>query len=170
MGRTRPKCMGWAEPSPTTWARLSPVRVNSAHYCSHATWKVETGVARRGRRRKIKGEGLTCGGCCCWWSCWRRQAAALVVRGGFPSLLPLCFFILSLSPLFFRSLLCFFFFFFFFGLPPSPILSLLFFSPRLPCIYRQNKREREVGATTVLPPLHRPRDTSPPFSSTRGKL
>jgi hypothetical protein len=57
-----------------------------------------------------------------------------------------------------------------FGLPPSPILSLLFFSPRLPCIYRQNKREREVGATTVLPPLHRPRDTSPPFSSTRGKL
>jgi len=126
MGRTQPKCMGWAEPSPTTWARLSPVRVNSAHYCSHATWKVETGVARRGRRRKIKGEGLTCGGCCCWWSCWRRQAAALVVRGGFPSLLPLCFFILSL--------LCFFVLFSasssssFRSSPLSYPLSSLFFS------------------------------------------
>jgi hypothetical protein len=83
-------------------------------------------------------------------------------------------FLFSLSPLFFHSLLCFFFFFFFFFFsvfPPSPVLSLLcFFSPRLPCIYRQKKRERKVGVTTVLPPLHRPRDTSPPFSSTRGKL
>jgi hypothetical protein len=37
MGRTRPKCMGWAKPSPTTWAGLNPARVNSALHCSHAT-------------------------------------------------------------------------------------------------------------------------------------
>jgi hypothetical protein len=37
MGRTLPKCMGWAEPSPTTWAGLSPAHLNSALHCSHAT-------------------------------------------------------------------------------------------------------------------------------------
>ena len=167
MGQTRHKCMGGAKPRPSTWVGLSLAHVKSALHCSYATWKVEAGVARRGRRWKRRGEGLTCDGYCCCWSCWRRQAAALVVHSGFPSLLPLYFFLL-LSPLFFRSLFCFFFF-------PDfpPLLSSLFFvffPPHLPCIYRQKTGEREVGAATVLPPLYRLRDTSPPFSSTRGKL
>ena len=71
--------------------------------------------------------------------------------------LPLSFFILFTASLFF--------FISVFHLTCS--LSL---SPRFPYIYRQKQGRDMDGAATVQPPLHHPRDTSPLFSPTRGKL
>jgi len=106
----------------------------------------------------------------------------------------LCFsfslFFLNFSLLFFCSFSSFFSYFspLFFFLSLSFLIFLLFFlfsffqSPVsfLPCIYRQNKGEKEtyypcpVNGTGVgwsgWPFCNHPRDTSPPFSPTRGKL
>jgi len=61
MERIRPKYMGWAEPGPTTRARL---RVNSALHCSHAREQWRCCRNEAGERKR--GEGLTCGDCDRW--------------------------------------------------------------------------------------------------------
>ena len=121
MGRTRPKCMGWAKPSPTTWAGLNPARVNSALHCSHATWTIEAWQGRSRRKKRGRKADL-------WWllSLAELLEATGSDAGGSRWWQRLCFFLLSLSSIF-HSLLCFFFFFCFQSSPS--LLPSLFSSP-----------------------------------------
>ena len=148
-GRTRPKCMGWAEPGPTTWAGLRPARVNNG---GQAGMKPEK---QKGRRADLR---------------WLLLLAELLESTGSgagglqrPAML------LLLPPL--SSIFCYFIFFFFFlffdllslslffsSLPSSlPLLSRFFFSS--PVFYKQKQGRDMARAATVLLPLHHPSNT-----------
>jgi len=151
MGRTRPKCMGWAEPGQTTWAGLSPARVNNG---GQAGMKPEK---QKGRRVDLR---------------WLLLLAELLEStsssaGGLqqPAML------LLLPPLssVFCYFICFFFFFFsifslslfFSSLPSSlPLLSRFFFSS--PVFISKNRGETWLGRPLCCCP-----STTPP---TRGKF
>jgi hypothetical protein len=130
----------------------------------------EQGGEMKQKKKKRKREGLTCGGCNHWLYCWRRQAAALVLRGGCNLFsLSLFFFFIVLV---FRPFSLFFFFFSFLSvllplpsLLPSSLLVVLSTS-----VFIGKIGERKAGAATVLSPKNYPRNTSSPFSPTRGKL
>ena len=164
MGWTRLKCMGWAEPGPTTRApceQCPPLFTCYVNCGGMAGTKQERKKGRKVDLRWLQPLAVLL------------QAAALVVHGGRRC----CFSSLSLSSAF-RSLLRFFFFFF----RPSPslfssfssLLCPLFFVPphfsrALPCIYRKNRGDRGKGRPLCNRPKNCPGNTTP-SSPTRGKL
>jgi len=160
------------------WANLAQPWTVALKF-SHATWIVEAGNEGEEGRRESRGNWpvvatMEAHSGASWWRWYWRWNGGGSRRRSFSLL---SYFFLLFFTVFFTALSPFFFllvlssFFFLRSLEP-PLLSLFsfFFSPCLPCIYRQKTGGREAGTATVLPPLHHPRGTSPPFSSTRGKL
>ena len=160
MGRTRPKCMGWAGQARTQtgWLLCISTVTNPSLFAERELIHVlHEGAVNINKGRQRRGNGMA-------YLRWRRGGAAGgegTVAGGFPSLSLLCF----------CSLLCRFSFFFFFSFFLSVSLlslpsvvqsfsfspSLLFFFLPFPCFYRQKQGEGgEWWGGHYWPPLHYP--------------
>ena len=155
MGRTRPKCMGWADgpaQAQTGWLLCISIVTSPSLFAERELIHVlHEGATNVNKTRQRRGNGMAD-------LRWRRGGAAGgggTVAGGFPSLSLLCF-----CSLLCRSSFFFFFSFFFLFLSslyplsciPSPsLLSHFFFLPSvpLPCFYRQKQGGANGGAATV---------------------